>query len=134
MPTTPHSPKSEKIKSPRDGSPKGREGNNHKGGYAEWKTTSPKNNDPHEQIVNGLTYYWCPNHAKDGLWAAHKPSDCSMKGKRSSGDNGNKKPTDSSKTTYDLSSIKPSARLTTAFSVLKKVQWADSDSSDDSDF
>ena len=47
----------------------------------------------------------------------------------------NKKQIDPAKTTYDLSNLKPNARLTTALSAIKKISWAEgSDSGDDSDF
>ena len=42
----------------------------------EWKLTKPKLNEPHEKVVNGRTYYFCPKCNKgDGMWALHKPSD-----------------------------------------------------------
>ena len=50
--------------------------------YAEWKTNLPKSGEPHEEIVNNMTYHWCPNHCKARIWATHKPANCTMKGKK----------------------------------------------------
>ena len=86
--------------------------------------------------MTNRTYHWCLNHGKAGIWAAHKPADCTMKGKKPAVENKfTKKQTDPAKTTYDLSNLKPNARLTAALSAIKKVSWAEgSDSGDDLDF
>lgn len=115
-------------------------------GYADWKTIAPKDNDPQEQVVNGRTYYWCPNHSTNGLWTAHKASDCALKkgggggqkqgrgfvrgtlkqGGRGGGRSGRFGGRGGSRTGYDLSNLKPNSKLTTALSSVEKtLRWAD---------
>ena len=93
--------------SPHGGAPREKEKQEHKG-YVKWKTTSPKANEAHEKVNNGHTYDWCPNHAKDGLWVAHKPAECFLRCKKPGTDNVKKKQ-GTQKTTYDLNNIKPNA-------------------------
>ena len=86
-------------------------------------------------MSSGHTYYWCLNNAKNGLWVAHKPAECSVKGgKKLVSDDANKKQHNTAKTTYDLGNLKPNSHLTAVLSAIKTVNFAESDSSDDSDF
>ena len=97
---------------------------------------APKQGEPHEKIVNGRNYYWCPNHQKHGMWATHKPAECSMKNGKSNREKENKNKRKSApKPTYNLNNLKPTAKYNSTLSIIKKLSWADLiDSDDDSDF
>ena len=54
--------------------------------YKEWQFKKPEGNQREKKVkqkVNGeekeVLYYWCPNHAKEGMWVRHKPVDCNKK-------------------------------------------------------
>jgi hypothetical protein len=44
----------------------------------DWKLIPPKDNEDKTKVVNGKTYYFCPNHKDKGMWTLHKPSECSQ--------------------------------------------------------
>ena len=43
-----------------------------------WKKKKPTGNQTSKKM-NGKTYYWCPNHGKEGMQVLHKPDDCHNK-------------------------------------------------------
>ena len=38
----------------------------------------PLTNNQLEKTMNSNTYYWCPNHSKEGQWVHHTPEECSQ--------------------------------------------------------
>ena len=58
------------------------EGNKDKGNKGDskwdWQKKPPTNNQL-EKTVNSKTYYWCPNHGKEGQWIHHKSEECHLK-------------------------------------------------------
>lgn len=49
-----------------------------KGDKIPWYLTPPKDGKKSIQ-KNDKTYYWCPNHGKEGKWVRHKPEECKAK-------------------------------------------------------
>jgi len=88
--------------------------------YSEWKTIAPKISDPQEKVVKEHIYYGCPNHGKAGMWVAHKPSECKIKGKSKGSANANEKKGEEKKTTFKPT-LKPSSQLTAAMTAIKKT-------------
>ena len=123
------------VKPKEDGKPekgKGKSGKQGEKGYAEWKTTLPKNGEPQEKTVKGRNYFWCPNHGKAGLWVAHKPAECKLKDERQDGGKGGEKKKDERQGS-GKPSLQPSAKLTATMTAIKKVSWADASASSDED-
>lgn len=40
-----------------------------------WYLMTPKEGEPHTKMVKNKEYHWCPNHATNGKWVRHKPSE-----------------------------------------------------------
>jgi hypothetical protein len=53
-----------------------------------WKKKEPNSTEPHDKMVNGKKYHWCPKHK---LWTIHSPSDCTLQTEVPSGSNSKEK-------------------------------------------
>ena len=66
------------------------------GGKKDWKVTSPTGKEKKvdgfaTKESNNKTYFWCPNHAENGMWVRHHPETCKLAGGNKSGNNEAKK-------------------------------------------
>ena len=55
-----------------------------------WYYQAPKEGEPNTKDVNNKTYYWCPNHGKQGKWVRHKPTECKATGQKNNNSNNQK--------------------------------------------